>query len=110
MRPLISVSKKEILQYAKENSLHYGHDETNNDVTVPRNLIRHEVLPELQKINPEVAAAVTRMGNSARELKMSFDAFFTEVVEKKSFLLDWYHTLPLGFQHELLRFLYEKTN
>lgn len=41
---------------------------------------------------------------------MSFDAFFTEVMEKKSFTLDWYQTLPLGFQHELLRFLYEQEN
>lgn len=41
---------------------------------------------------------------------MSFDAFFTEVVEKKSFSVDWYHSLPLGFQHELLRFLYEQAN
>ncbi len=109
-RPLISLSKQEILDYARENSVPFGHDETNDDTTIPRNLIRHEILPELQKINPEVATAVTRMGNSARELKMSFDAFFTEVVEKKSFELDWYHHLPLCFQHELLRFLYEKSN
>ncbi len=41
---------------------------------------------------------------------MSFDAFFTEVLEEKSFSLDWYHNLPLGFQHELLRLIYEYTN
>ena len=67
-------------------------------------------MPELQKINPEIAKAVARLSTSARELKMSFDAFFTEVIEKKSFSLNWYHKLPLGFQHELLRFLYESSN
>ena len=31
-------------------------------------------------------------------------------MEKKSFGFDWYHALPIGFQHELLRFLYEQAN
>lgn len=109
-RPLLSLSKKEILQYAKKNKIPFGHDETNDDTTIPRNLLRHTIVPELQKINPEIVSAVARLGNSARELKMSFDAFFTEVIEKKSFSLDWYNGLPLGFQHELLRLLYEHTN
>lgn len=67
-------------------------------------------MDKLRTINPEVNTALSRLSQSARELKMSFDAFFTEVVEQKSFELDWYHSLPLGFQHELLRLLYEKSN
>lgn len=110
IRPLISVKKKDILEYAKKNNIPYGHDETNDDTTIPRNLLRHHVVPQLEKINPEITIAMVRLSNSARELKMSFDAFFTEVIEKKSFSLDWYHGLPLGFQHELLRLIYEQTN
>lgn len=68
------------------------------------------MIPEIRTINPEVNTALSRLSHSAQELKMSFDAFFTEVVEKKSFSVDWYHSLPLGFQHELLRFLYEQAN
>lgn len=109
-RPLITISKNDILDYAKKNKIPFGHDETNDDTSIPRNRLRHNVVPELQKINPEIASAVARLGHNAQELKMSFDAFFTEVIEKKSFSLDWYHGLPLGFQHELLRFLYEQTN
>lgn len=109
-RPLLSVTKKDILQYAQENAVPFGHDETNDDISIPRNRLRHTVIPELKKINPEVVHAVTRLGHSARELKMSFDVFFAEVIEKKSFELDWYHSLPLGFQHELLRLCYETVN
>ncbi len=104
------MKKKDILEYAKKNNIPYGHDETNDDTTIPRNLLRHHVVPQLEKINPEITIAMVRLSNSARELKMSFDAFFTEVIEKKSFSLDWYHRLPLGFQHELLRLIYEQTN
>ncbi len=110
IRPLLSVTKDEILVYAKEHGIIFWHDETNDDTDIPRNLLRHKVLPEIRTINPEVNNALSRLSHSAQELKMSFDAFFTEVVEKKSFELDWYHGLPLGFQHELLRFLYERAN
>lgn len=110
VRPLIALSKQEIHNYIQANSVPFGHDETNDDTTIPRNLIRHGVIPQLQNINPNLTTALIRLSNSARELKMSFDTFFAEVIEKKSFELDWYYRLPLGFQHELLRFLYEKTN
>lgn len=73
-------------------------------------MLRHEVLPRLQEINPEVTKSLSRLSQSARELKMSFDAFFHSVLEEKSFTLDWYYELPLGFQHELLRCLYERSN
>lgn len=109
-RPLIYSTKSEILEYTKENQIPFGHDETNDDTSIPRNLLRHKVLPEIRTINPEVNIALSRLSHSAQELKMSFDAFFTEVVEKKSFSFDWYHSLPLGFQHELLRFLYEQAH
>lgn len=109
-RPLIWVTKSEILEYAKKNKISYWLDETNDDTTIPRNMLRHEVLPRLQEINPEVAQSLMRLSQSARELKMSFDTFFREALETKSFTLDWYHSLPLGFQHEFLRCLYEFSN
>lgn len=109
-RPLIWVTKSEILNYAKKNKIPYWHDETNDDTSIPRNMLRHEVLPRLQEINPEVTQSIIRLSQSARELKMSFNTFFREALERKSFTLDWYHSLPLGFQHELLRCLYELSN
>lgn len=109
-RPLLSATKSEILEYAKDNKIPYWHDETNDDITIPRNMLRHEILPRLSIINPEVWKSLMRLSQSARELKISFDDFFQGVLEKKSFTLDWYHELPLGFQHELLRCLYERAN
>lgn len=109
-RPLIWLTKSEILNYAKKNKIPYWHDETNDDTSIPRNMLRHEVLPRLQEINPEATQSIIRLSQSARELKMSFNTFFREALETKSFTLDWYHSLPLGFQHELLRCLYELSN
>lgn len=109
-RPLLSVSKREILEYAKNTPIPYGLDETNEDTTIPRNLLRHEILPQLQIINPEVGKALERLGKSAQEIKEGFDIFFAESIKKKEFDYDWYHALPLWFQHELLRCFYEVAN
>ncbi len=52
IRPLIECSKQEIEQYCAENSVEYVTDRTNSDVTYSRNRIRHNVIPELKRINP----------------------------------------------------------
>jgi len=109
-RPLLTLTKKDILDYNKIHSILSGYDETNDDTSIPRNLLRQEILPQLQAINPEVAKALSRLSESAQELKSSFDIFFAEIIAQKEFSYDWYQTLPLGFQHELLRCLYETAN
>lgn len=109
-RPLLTLTKKDILDYNKVRSLSSGYDETNDDTSIPRNLLRQTVLPQLQTINPEVAKALSRLSESAQELKAGFDHYFAEVVAQKEFSYDWYQTLPLGFQHELLRCMYETAN
>lgn len=109
-RPLLWVSKQEIILYAQEHHIPYGYDETNEDTTIPRNLLRHEVLPRLQTINPAVEKALDRLWKSAQEIKEGFDIFFALVVAEKEFDYDWYCSLPIGFQHELLRCLYETGN
>lgn len=110
LRPLLSVTKADILAYAMKQKIPFWYDETNDDTSIPRNLLRHTVLPEIRSINPEVNTALARLSSTAQELKISFDIFFGDIIQKKSFELDWYHGLPLGFQHELLRFLYEQAN
>jgi tRNA(Ile)-lysidine synthase len=109
-RPLLSVTKREILEYAKDQNILYGIDETNNDRKIPRNPLRHEVIPHLEAINPEVNKALRRLSQSAQEIKEGFDIFFAEIIKQKKIDYNWYHSLPIGFQHELLRCLYEAAN
>lgn len=54
IRPLLSWTREEIEQYCKENGLSFVTDSTNRDVTYSRNRIRHRVVPELKKINPQL--------------------------------------------------------
>ena len=52
VRPLVECSKEEIEKYCADNSVPYVTDKTNTDVAYSRNRIRHNVIPELKKINP----------------------------------------------------------
>ena len=42
------------MDYAEKNELKYRTDESNFDIIFKRNLLRLEILPELEKINPSL--------------------------------------------------------
>lgn len=67
IRPLIYVTRNEIEDYCKENKLLYVTDSTNSDVNLCRNRIRHNIIPELKKINPNFESAVLRFIKSAKQ-------------------------------------------
>ena len=62
IRPLLEVRRSELEQYCKENDLEPRHDATNDDTIYQRNYIRHEILPRLQELNPNVVSALSRLG------------------------------------------------
>lgn len=60
IRPLLEVTRAEILAYTAENALDYVEDSTNADDRYTRNFIRHTVIPALQTINPKAEEAFGR--------------------------------------------------
>jgi tRNA(Ile)-lysidine synthase len=54
VRPLLRVSKTEILDYCRERNLEPFSDETNRDTSLLRNRIRLELLPYLETYNPRL--------------------------------------------------------
>jgi tRNA(Ile)-lysidine synthetase-like protein len=54
IRPLITLTKDEIIEFDKKNNIKYFIDSTNNDDVHTRNRYRHVVLPFLKKENPNV--------------------------------------------------------
>ncbi len=60
VRPLLDVSRSEIIQYLEEHDISWREDVSNQDRTFMRNRIRHELLPFLEEINPRVVASLCR--------------------------------------------------
>ena len=64
LRPLIYLSKDEIISFCAETNIEYVTDSTNNDTDYTRNYIRYNIIPAMKKLNPELNAAVSRMTES----------------------------------------------
>lgn len=54
IRPLLPFSRKEIEQFAIKNHIEWREDKSNASVKYKRNKIRHQIIPILQKINPNL--------------------------------------------------------
>lgn len=60
IRPILDVSRTEIEAWLQDRSIEYIIDSTNLSDDYSRNLIRHQVIPVLKKINPGFCEAVGR--------------------------------------------------
>ena len=65
IRPLIAVTRKDVLAYAGDHALAWREDQSNADPSFARNRIRHRVLPELEAINPRSVEAICRAADLA---------------------------------------------
>ena len=73
IRPLLRRDHRALLSYLAESGVPYREDRTNEDKSVMRNRIRHQVLPLLEsEINPQVREALLRLGEQARWLEEYF--------------------------------------
>ena len=59
VRPMLTLTRQEIEDFLKEESIEFVTDHTNTDTRFRRNKIRHDVLPLLRSINPSVDQAIT---------------------------------------------------
>lgn len=69
VRPLLEVTRAEIVEYLDEQGLEYRIDSTNADTDLTRNRIRADLLPQLaQQYNPSVAALLSSTAEQARDV------------------------------------------
>ena len=72
IRPLLPVTRQEILQWLAERQLEYVTDSTNLSAAYTRNFIRLRVLPLLETINPSVRTAINRTAEHLAETESLF--------------------------------------
>ena len=78
IRPLIDVTRGEISAYAEAERVEYREDPSNGDKKYLRNRVRHEVLPLLERLNPNASAELCTLSGFARET----NGFLEEEAEK----------------------------
>ncbi len=67
IRPLITCTRREVEDYCWRHGLSFVTDSSNLTDDYTRNRIRHQVVPQLERVNLQVVAAIGRMGSLLRE-------------------------------------------
>jgi len=112
VRPLLTISKEKILCYLNQNKISYQEDHTNTDITFWRNRIRHEILPKIKTINPEVEKTLAKMSalfsEELEEQTKTVQKYFKQCILKISKNTLIYesgklYVLPKNYQRKVIR-------
>lgn len=60
IRPMLDVSKAEIVEFARINRIRFRHDASNDDIDFDRNWVRQKLLPLLQRRQPAIVKTISR--------------------------------------------------
>ena len=87
LRPLINIEKKEILNYLNENKLEYKIDESNFDTDISRNKLRHDIIPQFEKINSNYKSNISNLISYFEEIKEFLDKQVTDFLYEQWILI-----------------------
>ena len=72
-RPLLAISRSEIVDYANQQQLSWIEDESNNDEHFERNFLRHQILPKLNARWPSINKTIARSAEHCFEAQQLLD-------------------------------------
>ncbi len=111
VRPLLGCRRADLRAFLEHGGHTYREDATNADVSVPRNRLRHELMPILERIAPRGPRALARFAAQARE----DEALLSELAREASagrvrsgsdgvqIPRDWLKTLPAAIARRVVR-------
>ena len=84
VRPLLSFSREDIEDYAKTNHLKWREDSSNASTKYLRNKLRHDVIPVLKDINPDVLTnfqnTLSHLNDSSAIVEDAVDSFLNKAI------------------------------
>ncbi|MCR5795273.1 MAG: tRNA lysidine(34) synthetase TilS [Solobacterium sp.] len=104
-RPLLHMTRKDILEYCEKNRIRYFIDETNNDDSLARNRIRHTVVEKMTRSERDLVLREIRMKNAVRQERICRVGTF---VHDGRVRIGEYRKLSQEDRYELLRTVLKK--
>ncbi len=74
IRPILNCSREDTEKYCFDNNVKYVTDSTNLSDDYTRNRIRHNIIPELKKINSSIDFSVLSMSEQLRDIESMLNA------------------------------------
>ena len=96
LRPLLSVTRAELAAYAAEHRIPFVEDSTNGTDDAARNVLRHQVLPVLKKLNPRVVENMSRTASLLAADEAALDAACRKLLVQCAVTPNVSGTVPLA--------------
>jgi tRNA(Ile)-lysidine synthase len=80
IRPLMFANRKEIEEYVSKNKIRFREDSSNSSLKYLRNQVRHQLIPQLKKMNPEIEETIKSEISRIRKVEI---VFYRSVEEKR---------------------------
>ena len=108
-RPLLDMSRKDILGYAGSHKLNWCEDESNLNIEFERNFLRRDVLPIMLQRWPELASTVSRSAMLCSQqqtlLEESCEEKLAEIeASDKSLYIPKLQELSQAWMHQVVRY------
>ena len=113
LRPLLGITKAEILEYLDKNALEYKIDKTNFENDFARNKLRNLIIPKFSEINEKYKQNISNFMDYLDEIKDLLDLEVKNFLEKfdwKYFLIEDFNSLPNLIQKEVIRYIFFISN
>ncbi len=92
IRPFLPFSRKEIEDYAKEHKIKWREDSSNASNKYLRNKIRHDIVPVLEELNPQLlesfAKTQSHLNDSFNLVEEYISLIYPEIVSKSTYGYD----------------------
>ncbi|MDD5952539.1 MAG: tRNA lysidine(34) synthetase TilS [Oscillospiraceae bacterium] len=82
IRPLIETSRAEVEDYCQAEKLPFVEDSSNHSLDYTRNRIRHQIVPELEGLNPAFLEAIRRLTCQMMDQEEAMTAFSRQVFQR----------------------------
>ncbi len=107
IRPLLNVSRREIMDFLKRVGIPFLEDPSNQDLSFDRNWLRHQLLPVLKERFPGIEETLAREADILYHENLWIESLVEGGVEerlrgRRLKVEDW-NSLPLGFKRRVLR-------
>ncbi len=119
VRPLLTATRDEIVEYLKQEGLSYRQDSSNETSSYRRNRIRKELVPVMMQIAPSIIHVLQRQADVLREdehyLEKTADALYATAVERdlsggQRLERQTVPSLPVALQRRLVRLVLRATD
>ena len=115
LRPLLNVSRADIVDYANNHGLTWVEDESNKDTRFDRNFIRNDIMPLLTKRWPSITTTINRSSEHCREGQLLLNELAADDLKDcqckhKGLIVDRLSLLTKKRFNNLIRYFLTKNN